>query len=455
MSNRLAQLLLIFAFVFTTGCGNSESETNGSGHSSSSSSSSSTGQPASSTPTKSALRPAVSDSAHHKLLVRCIDIEKAKDACFLSYLPFIGQETLAPTKADIMARVIVSHPWMATRFSELLDEMPDDIYLLFRGVTGIVIGADIRPSHYWSVTGAIYLDPADLWLTSSERSTISQAPDYRSEFARELSFISLSRYVQGNQYAWDYYPLDSTISARPLSTIIKPMASLLFHELAHANDFIPPGQLSHINPNNKPVDQAIAFEEQNISLGLFNAASLNSDLLYALAEVMYFGTPATAELKNINAETVGLAFEIDGANDLYGYASLFEDTAMLFEEVMMKHHFNVDRELAFTDAPMTADAYCDDYVVRWGQRNRMGDPSVKARASLVLQGLLDKPNSTDYTNKIPAPKSLINGIDWCNNLTHSSNKNSLGIQNLTPANLRSSDQRLPARHSHNPFERLP
>lgn len=398
-------------------------------------------------------RPASSDALYKDVLVPCITIDEIADACRISRLPFIGQETATPTKADILARTIVSHPWMATRFGQLLDEMPNDVLKMFRGVTGIAIGADIRPSYYWAGSGAIYLDPADLWLTAAERSTISKAPDYRGEFSRDLAFTVLWRYVQGNDYAWDYYALNSTVSSRPLSAIVKPMAALLFHELAHANDFIPPARLAVINRQNTPIDQAIDFEEDNISVDLIARAPLNSQMLYGLAEVRYHGVTATPEQRQLTAQTVGLEFEIDGANDDYAYASLFEDTAMLFEEVMMKYHFNVDREIAFTDAPFTENASCDANVVRWGQRNRIGNPTVTARAEIVVQQLLDSADTSAYFANIPPPRNMVDGMDWCANLTaFARTNNDAHIQKSSRQTLRPTDLKRTNGRSHNPFD---
>jgi hypothetical protein len=406
-------------------------------------------------PADGEFRPAVSDSTYSNVLVPCITIEAIADACRISRLPFLGQETATPTKADILARTIVSHSWMAVRFGQLLDEMPDDVLKMFRGVTGIAIGAEIRPSYYWAGSGAIYLDPADLWLTAAERNTISKAPDFRGEFSRDLAFSSLWRYVQGNDYAWEYYSLDSAINSRPLSSIVRPMAALLFHELAHANDFIPPARLAAINRQNTPVAQAIDFEEDNISVDLAARAPLNSQMLYGLAEVMYDGVKATTAQRQLSAQTVGLEFELDGANDDYAYASLYEDTAMLFEEVMMKYHFNVDREIAFTDAPFSANAGCEAYVVRWGQRNRIGNPTVMARAEIVVQQLLDLSDTRAYFANVPQPRNLTNGIDWCANLATLARSNSdKSMQKTSRHTLRPTDLKRANNRSHNPFQPL-
>lgn len=390
-------------------------------------------------PPDGTFRPAVSSSPYTDVLDRCLTAERTADACRLSRLPYIGQRTNVPSTQDILAHTLVSHPWMATRFQQLLDQMPEDIRLMFRGVTGVVIGADIRPSYYWSVTGAIYLDPADLWLTRPERDTISRAPDYRSEFARELNFVSLWRYVEGNRYAWDYYPLNGGVESRPLSAIVRPMAALLFHELAHANDFIPPARLGLINPNNTPQEQSQSFANFRASVDLDAQAPLNSDLWYGLASVMFDGVTATPTQKQLTADYVGAEFENDGASDDYAYASIYEDTAMLFEEVMMKYHFKVDRELAFTDAPFTGDASCSAYVVRWGQRNRIADPLVESRARLVVQQLLDKDDVSVYFADLPSPRYLTNNLDWCANLTAFGNSSVLqkpSEENIRPTDLK-------------------
>lgn len=392
-------------------------------------------------------RPAVSNATYSDELVACATIETSSRACRLERLPFIGQETANPTKANIMARVIVTHPWMAQRFEEFLGQMPDDIYQLFGSVTTIVIGADIRPSYYWAVTGAIYLDPADLWLTSAERSTVSKAPDYRSEFARELDFASPARYVQGNNYAWDNYSLNSTVASRPLSSIVRPMAALLFHELAHANDFIPPALMAYVDPDNTPLAQAIAFQNDSASVSLYNQSPLNSEMLMGLADVMFSGEDATAAQKLLDAETVGLEFGADGASDDYAYASLFEDSAMLFEEVMMKYHFNVDREIAFTDAPFSELDDCSAYVVRWGKRNRIGEPSIKARAEIVVRQLLDRNDVAIYFSDLPNSTNMLNGVDWCANLGLFGGNNT-GMQKQSQPQMRASDLHRPVHHQH-------
>lgn len=147
---------------------------------------------------------------------------------------------------------------------------------------------------------------------------------------------------------------------------------------------------------------------------------------------MFAGVKATDAQKQLSAEQVGLDFSVDGANDSYNYSSQYEDTAMLFEEVMMKYHYNVDRELAFTDAPPATGATCANYIVRWGVRNRIGNPLVKSRAQVIVQKLLGVSNTTAYFAALPEPRSMVLGVDWCSNLSAMSREGGMQKMSFEP-----------------------
>jgi hypothetical protein len=157
-----------------------------------------------------------------------------------------------------------------------------------------------------------------------------------------------------------------------------------------------------------------------------------------LGLVMFRGVTATDAQKKLTAEQVGLDFEVDNANDSYNYSSQYEDVAMLFEEVMMKYHYNVDRQVAFTDAPPTSGATCADYVVRWGVKNRIGGTVVKLRAQVIIEELLGVRNSVNYFGNTPLPSQMTNGVDWCKNLTSS-------FSSLEGVSQKTSDQPVPVR----------
>lgn len=140
----------------------------------------------------------VENSPYKKVLVGCLDVEQSTEPpCSLNKLPLIGMGSSSPTHADIMNRVIVSDEWMGDRLEALLNVWPEEMKLLFRGITGIYISRDIRPSYFDSLTGGIYIDPAILWLTNDEKAVIDTTQDYRDDFSKDLNFIPYGRYVNG------------------------------------------------------------------------------------------------------------------------------------------------------------------------------------------------------------------------------------------------------------------
>lgn len=370
----------------------------------------------------------VSDGPYAEVLKACSTADMAS-LCTLDTLPLIGRDSSAPTIPDVMSRVLVSHPWMAVRFEEVLNQLPPDLLTLFKGVTAIVIDSDIRPSFYSGGTAAIYLDPASLWLTNEEKADISRVVDYRSDFGAELQFIDLWRYVKDNDYAYASFSLNGT-ETRQLSDITYPLARLLFHELAHANDLLPPGSQPALDPQMTPYQAIQSLANVTIAERLHSDSPLSSALWLSLAQVLYRGVPSTPEQNGYSADFVGAFFASDVANETYSYSSRHEDVAMLFEEAMMKYHFDIDRDIAFTDLPLTIPPSCDDYLVQWGVRNRLGDLNVKPRAEFVAAELLPGVDFATFFAEFPVPTSMAINQGWCSNLT-------LGVvtpQGLAPKN---------------------
>ena len=355
------------------------------------------------------------DSPYALVLKECATATAEADLCTLATLPLIGAAAPDPTVADVMDRVLVSHPWMGERFAQVLEQLPPDLLILFKGVTAVVIDADIRPSYYDAGNAALYLDPADLWLTNEEKATISQAPDYRNDFGAQLQFVPLTRYVLGDSYAYSYYPLDGT-ATRQLSDILYPMARLLYHELAHANDYLPPALQPGLDPQLTPYRAELSVAADSVAAHLYAVSPLTSGFWKDLGRVLYAGVPPSTEQLGYSAAQVGSEFAADVAGDPYGYSTAHEDVAMLFEATMMKYHFGIDRDTAFTDRPATATPACDDYLVQWGVRRRIGDPAVKPRAAQVAAELLPGSDLGAFFAALPAPTPLVDGQGWCANL---------------------------------------
>lgn len=84
---------------------------------------------------------------------------------------------------------------------------------------------------------------------------------------------------------------------------------------------------------------------------------------------------------------------------------------MLFEEAMMKRHFNMDRDVGFTNAP---DSFkCADYILGWGMRNRLGMEKIKTRAAWVVAELLPGSDYSSWFESFPPARRLQTGVSWC------------------------------------------
>lgn len=349
-------------------------------------------------------------------LMNCL-VAVEDGACTFENVPLIGMETSNPSIDDVMSRVIVSHPWMGTRFREILERMPPELILLMRGLTGIVISYDIRPSFYTSQTGAMYLDPDRMWLTEEERAVIDTDPDFRGEFAQKLQFIMLWRYVDNNT--------DIRAMPRDIESISLRTAILLYHELAHANDFFPPDAINLIDRSLTIRSAATAVPSTRLGSEL----PLSSDVMRGVAQVSFSPnnvqpTPAEAAF---TSEDIAAEFPTDNANDYYNYSTRFEDLAMAFEEAMIYYSYGLSRDVAVTNLPDSNN--CGDYLVSWGQRNRIGDPAVQARSMLAIRQLLPERADAieDALANMPAPTQMTPGVNWCDNINLTTSPTGLSL----------------------------
>ncbi|GGZ34168.1 hypothetical protein C8J23_11992 [Shewanella chilikensis] len=356
------------------------------------------------------------NSPYADVLKRCT-YSNQLSACQLNTLPLIGQGAGGISdKEVIMDRVLVSHDWMGRNFEAFIEQMDThgDFATLLQSVTAVVISYDIRPSFYWVVTGAIYLDPEDLWLTATERDSINEAPDYRAGFGNELQFLIPWRYVKDNDYA-SLYRERSQRSNRPISELTTDLSSLLYHELAHANDFFPRSVHSSLEgPTLLDDFYRRTTQKALISDQLSNAYPLNSTEMSALASVSFMGETATATQKAYSPGDVSSFFSADRANDFYNYSTSREDAAMLFEEAMMSYRLGVQRDVAVTDKPVTVTA--NSIIVDWGQRGRIGAIELRNRTSLVLNEMMPELNNQLLLDSLPAPLQMQPGLSWAANL---------------------------------------
>lgn len=341
-------------------------------------------------------------------LIRCAVMLREDEACTFRELPLIGMQTAAPTVEDVMARVVVTHDWMGGRFRELLEAMPDEILLMARGLTGIVISSEIRPSFYTARTGAIYLDPQGMWLTPEEEAVISDTDDPRTEDIQQFRFLMLWRYVlPGNV---DYRTPDRTVASLAVRT-----AALMFHELAHANDYYPPATLDSLN-RDIPMFDNIATSRLP-STALSQQLPLTSGFMEELARAAFLGVPPTPAQLETSAAEVANIFPADVANDYYNYSTRREDLAMAFEEALMLYTLNVSRDVGVVEYPGSVND-CDELTVAWGQRTRIAESAVGARSVFAVERILPElaPAIEAMVARLPAPAQMTAGRGWCANI---------------------------------------
>ena len=347
-----------------------------------------------------------------------------QNLCPVSTLPLLHAEVGAggvPTVAQVMSRVLVSHDFLGANFEAFLtnQDVSGDFRRMLTGVTAIVIGSHVRPSFYTAGTGAIYLDANQLWLTPEQRDVVTEVPDYRLAFDDELNFTGVGRTVKNNDYASKGYASTARID-RPAAELVFVLGRLMYHELAHASDFFSPAD-RNLNGSlsiwRNVVERITARSLPSDALAA--AYPLQSEEMKGLGQVMYQGTIATSTQKSYTAAQVGGFFGGDVASDDYAYSTngntaSREDLAMLFEEFMMFYRHGAQYDVGYTNK-FVDGMTSGDLVVAWGQRGRIGLPSIKPRIKLVLQRIAPW-ISQSAVDALPATIQMTPGTTWEQNL---------------------------------------
>ena len=365
------------------------------------------------------------NSPHAGNLAACVYSNQLNSACQLSRLPLIAQETLTPSVDDIMNRVLVSHQWMGDRFREFLtnEDPNNDFKNLLRATTAVVISYDVRPSFYWAATGAIYLDPNDFWLTPDERDTINEAPDFRANFSNDLQFSMPFRYVLNNDFASRFVSRTSRVS-RVANDRLYSLASLMYHELAHANDFFPSSRWSQLNRNESVLTAAQPNSTQSNLLE--SRLPLFNDEMRGLAQVSFAGETANATQRAYQPADIVPFYTTDRANEYYSYSTIREDFAVLFEELMMQSRYQAMRDTTITNRPQGENVTARDFIITWGQRGRVADPAVQPRVQFVADRVLPELDTRALINNLATPLLLDAGDNWIESLIIGPSPNVVG-----------------------------
>ncbi|MCW8880072.1 MAG: hypothetical protein OQJ89_12470 [Kangiellaceae bacterium] len=349
-----------------------------------------------------------SNSPYADLLQDCVYSNTSTTLCTLGEFPFLGSMNSNPTTEQIMDRVLVSHDWMGERFRDFLENIDtsDDIKNLLGATTSIVLSYDIRPSFFWSGSGAIYINPEYFYVTPQERDTLDHAPDFRSDFDRDLQIRDPWRIVKDNEYAFSN-PLIESRQSRAIVDSQYRVLRVFYHELAHANDYFPP----RVWANAQDSDYAYTYASQNSpdSSGLDNTFPLSSQEMYGLGEVMFQGQTASAEQQAYTPEQVSGFLFPDDATNTYNYSTFREDYAMLAEEYMMTYRFGVLYDQAIS-------GLAPDYIIATAERGRVGHDRIKPRAEYVISRILPSINLQEASATLPTPIELQSGVSWFDSL---------------------------------------
>ena len=360
------------------------------------------------------IRPYVQSGQYSSVLAQCA-LVSFETPCTLGQLPYLGQQYSAPTVDNVMERVVVTHDWMGVRFEEMLRRLPADLLQLFKPVTMVVIGSEVRPSSFSPSRGRVRLDPRHLWLSVAEKRTIATNDDPRSAFGSALQFDWLSRFTVGEEYAWYYWSLTSD-SERTAADIELSLASLLYHELAHANDYVQPTRFGELTAEMTPGNAADVLEDSRVSRLLYEQEALTAgqSFLYGLGGVFFFDDEATDYQSTLQADFVGAQMAAEGKVSFYSYATTREDVAEMFEAFMMKYHFDAEAHVGFANLPAVEDPSCDDYVVAWGERNRLAADLVSPRGRFVVERILPSVDiDRFYASELGQVIPLREGEGWC------------------------------------------
>ncbi len=358
--------------------------------------------------------PYVAQSTYAPALKPCTYQGINTEQCNLGRLPFLGQKSSTPDIDAVMQRVLVSHQWMGDNFRSVLATLPDDLLLMLRSITAIVIASDIRPSYFRPGTGAIYLDANYVWLTTAQQAEVNQEEDYRSGFGDALQVALPWRLVKSNSSV-RLRPAATEAGVRSVDSLQIPLALLLYHELAHAIDFMHPSRFNTLQSSRSPYDYS-RFTSELKSNELASRYPLQSTLMSDLATVSFAGEQSNPSQLALQPPAVSEEFMPDGAITYYAYSTVREDLATLFDTLMMSYHFGIEEEIAVTNNPQPGAA-ANAYVIHSGQRGRISDAAVIERATWVANAIYPDAAADVEAHllDLPAPRALREGSSFGSN----------------------------------------
>ncbi len=335
------------------------------------------------------LKPYNPKSPFNEAISDCVYSNYYLSSCSLSKLPLIGMSTNKITVNDILDRTIISHEYLGSAFKQALMRMDPEILRMFGSVNSIVISDKINPSFYSGSSGAIYLD-ADYFWSKVDEFEISNQPK-----GAEVDYVTSLQFGEASDYIKDKKSISFTKqeNIRTNDEIFFPLMCLLFHELAHANDYFPSSfylDTSSLDLTKTYYDTIAYRAYRNQLLSNNQPSLLASKKLRHFGKILYRGEPLTEEDKLTLATDIANEFKNDLATDFYSYTTPLEDFAMNTEESLMLYFFNVYKIVGVVKFPysnfIVPEGY--GYPIIWGQKGRVLIPEIKMRVLYALKNIL-------------------------------------------------------------------
>ncbi len=341
---------------------------------------------------------------------------KAENSCPISDSPLLGMNKNQISINEIMNRTMSSKYSYFETFRNVLYQMPKETLNLFGSVNAIVISDRINPDFYHYSSGAIYLSGNNFWKTEAEREAANNNKDYRESFGAALPFISTrEHYKRGRSL-----DLAERLKTRTDQQLAPLLIKLLFHELAHANDFFPK---SFYDSTDMDVTKSYyAMTEENWEKEKVISQKMKTDLTSVAwkkaSPILYQGEKADAEAKNTSAYTMLREFITDVAVAPYSYSSPREDMAMLIEESLFYHYYEYDSYVIIIKLPGADFKIPEDfsYPIAGGIKNKIAAPNVKERAEDILERVFNPAFADKISRSLETiyPVAIPEDTDWDN-----------------------------------------
>lgn len=333
----------------------------------------------------------------------CIYAITIETSCTPAKLPLLGLSNNAVTVDAIMSRLMVSHPFLGDTFKQVLLKLNPEALKMFGSVNTIVISDKINPSFYYSYSGAIYLSGMFFWRNYDQWVILNKTTDSREENKRHFQFLTSVDYSKDGK-SLNHREDDNTQS---IDEITLRVSRLLYHELAHSNDFFPESIYKSADFDKESSYANTAYENYlDQKTASSKISELSSLLNKHIAQVLYMEEAVLPTDKFISGDDVVSEFRKDLATDFYSYSTPMEDHAMNIEEALMLYYNDRPRTLKFYKLPsayfVPPEGY--KYQLIWGEKSRVLNPSIRDRALKSVEISFGKQFALKVRNKL-APMS--------------------------------------------------